>query len=154
MVNTQSNIEVLKDSVAARLKKANALIEKQQNPPKGWVKTRDELAYRYEILCQAEQLLPSIGVDSCTNLHEKVTAFCRAHMVEKDKDFLAFSNKDDSEEAESARNELVSLIEVFDLDFDYEDEEANYIAFSNYIEGVVRYIFFFREKYTDIKTTK
>ena len=145
----------LHDALQERIKKGRAIL--QARPNQVSVKSKyvlAELEYRQSAINEATSLIGEVSSLNPYELHTKCCLLYRKYLVVADKNFAAFISADKSEEANVARMTLVSYIEVFDVDFDYSDTESSDACFIQYIEGIIEYFLFFRERYTHIKTSK
>ena len=135
----------------------SAQLFKAENPNKiteKISKTLSELEYRQAAVREAITLADQVEELPSYDMHLQCTMLYRKYLVKDDPQFAAFISADKSEEANKARNALYDAIMVFDVDFAYGDIEYTDKCFVAYLEQIVDYFLYFREKYTKISTVK
>lgn len=155
VVSKSQYLEELRDVIETRIANANKLFG--QHPEKATPKAKAqaaELDYRLSIISKAEDMLPDILALEPWDMHMECSEFYHKLIVTESEDFAHFVSADKSNEAKQMQIALCSAVEVFSVDFDYNDMDECVFCFTQYIEEIVRYVLYFREKYTKLATRK
>lgn len=143
------------EAIQKRIVKARELLK--SNPEKATSRFNEvlaELEYRQSAVNEALNLSGQIEMRTPHDMHEQCCILYRKYLVTADKKFASYISADKGQDAEEARYALFDAISVFAGGFDYGDIELADKCFKNYLDAIISYFLFFREKYTGIKTRK